>query len=50
MRAVYIIVEGQTEEEFVNNLISKYLLAQGIDDVRPIKMRGDVRLFFPLEN
>ncbi|MBK6771827.1 MAG: DUF4276 family protein [Ignavibacteria bacterium] len=43
MRAIYIVVEGQTEEEFVNNLIRKYFLTKNIYDVRAIGMKGNVR-------
>lgn len=43
MRGIYIIVEGQTEEEFVKNSISPYMATKGIYDVRAIGMRGNVR-------
>lgn len=36
MSLVYIIVEGQTEEEFVNNCLSHYLKAHGIENTIPI--------------
>lgn len=36
MKRLYIIVEGQTEEEFVKNMIAPYLGKKGIYDVRPI--------------
>lgn len=36
MRTVYIIVEGQTEEEFVNNSLSHYLKDFGIINTVPI--------------
>jgi hypothetical protein len=36
MKSVYIIVEGHTEKEFVNTIISQYLLEKGIYSVRPI--------------
>ncbi len=36
MRAIYIIVEGQTEEEFVNSVLQPFFTAKGIYDVRPI--------------
>jgi len=36
MKRVYIIVEGQTEEEFVNSTLRNYLLRFQITDVRPI--------------
>ncbi|MFN7119704.1 MAG: DUF4276 family protein [Saprospiraceae bacterium] len=38
IRAIYIIVEGETEEEFVNSLIQPYLYTRGIADVRAIKL------------
>jgi len=38
MRAIYILVEGQTEEEFVNNVLSPYLRGHAIYDVRAILM------------
>lgn len=50
IRAIYIIVEGVTEEEFVKNLIQPYLYTKGITDVRAIKLQtspghkgGDVK-------
>lgn len=51
MRGIYIIVEGQTEEEFVNNSIKQHLNSNGIYDVRAITLKtrksqrvyGDVR-------
>jgi hypothetical protein len=36
MRAIYIIVEGQTEEEFVNSVLLPFFNTKGIYDVRPI--------------
>jgi Domain of unknown function (DUF4276) len=36
MRTVYIVVEGQTEEEFVNNSLAHYCKAHGINNVVPI--------------
>ncbi|MHB8261179.1 MAG: DUF4276 family protein [Bacteroidia bacterium] len=36
MRGLYIIVEGQTEEEFVKTSLQPYLFNYGINDVRPI--------------
>ena len=36
MRGVYIIVEGQTEEEFVNSLLKPYFYDNGIYDTRAI--------------
>ncbi len=34
MKRVYIVVEGQTEQEFVNSVISPYLQEFGILSVR----------------
>ncbi len=49
-RALNILVEGQTEKEFVTNLIYPYLLTYGISNVRTITIEtspgfkgGDVR-------
>jgi hypothetical protein len=39
MRGLYIIVEGPTEEEFVNNLLRLYFIPKGIYDVRAIKIQ-----------
>lgn len=36
MKRLYIIVEGQTEREFVNSLIAPYLQREGIYNVTPI--------------
>lgn len=38
IRAIYIICEGQTEEEFVNSILRPYFNSQYIFDVRPILM------------
>lgn len=38
MRAVYIVAEGQTEEEFINEILRPYLLRFNIYDVRAILM------------
>ncbi len=38
MRAIYIICEGPTEEEFVNVLLRPYFNSQNFYDVRPILM------------
>jgi hypothetical protein len=38
-RALFIVVEGQTEEEFVNEIIRPWMLSHGIHDVRAIKIR-----------
>lgn len=39
MKRLFIIVEGQTEQEFVNQLLAPYLQQHGIYDVRPILIR-----------
>lgn len=39
MKRLYIIVEGQTEEEFVKTMIAPYMRQFGIFDVTPILMR-----------
>ncbi len=36
MKTVYIMVEGQTEEEFVNNTLSHYIRSFGIVNIVPI--------------
>ena len=36
MKRVYIVVEGQTEQEFVNSVISPYMLDFGILRVTPV--------------
>lgn len=36
MKRLYIIVEGQTEQEFVNEHIAPYLRQHGIYEVMPI--------------
>ena len=38
IRAIYIICEGQTEEEFVNGILRPYFNSYQIYDVRPILM------------
>ncbi len=38
MRAIYIICEGQTEEEFVNRILRPFFYSHQIYDVRPILM------------
>lgn len=38
IRAIYIICEGQTEEEFVNGILRPYFNSYKIYDVRPILM------------
>lgn len=39
MKRLYIIVEGQTEQEFVNTLVAPYLQNHGIYNVTPILIR-----------
>ena len=39
MKRVYIVVEGQTEQEFVNSVISPYLQESGILSVTPVLVR-----------
>ncbi len=39
MKRLFIIVEGQTEEEFVNNTLLNYIITKNIYDVRPIKIQ-----------
>ena len=39
MKRVYIVVEGQTEQEFVNSLLAPYFVSFGIHDVTPILIR-----------
>ena len=36
MKRLFIVVEGQTEEAFVNELMSPYFIQNGIYDVRPV--------------
>jgi hypothetical protein len=50
MRGVYIIAEGQTEEEFIKTTLAPYLYSNGVNDVRAILMEtspgyrgGDVK-------
>jgi hypothetical protein len=38
MKTVYIMVEGQTEEEFVNSVLSHYLKSYGIMNTVPIPL------------
>lgn len=38
IRAIYILCEGQTEEEFVNSILRPYFNSHQIYDVRPILM------------
>lgn len=39
MRGLYILVEGQTEEEFVNEVLKDFFLENAILDVRAIKIQ-----------
>lgn len=39
MKRLFIIVEGHTEEEFVNNTLLNYFISKNIYDVRPIKIQ-----------
>lgn len=39
MRRVYIVVEGQTEQEFVNTVISLYLQEFGVFNITPVLIR-----------
>lgn len=39
MKRIYIVVEGQTEQEFVNSMIAPYLQGFGIYSVTPILIR-----------
>ena len=39
MRGLYIIVEGQTEEVFVNSSLRPYFTSKGIYDIRAIKIQ-----------
>lgn len=39
MKRVYIVVEGQTEQEFVNSMIVPYLYGFGIYSVTPVLIR-----------
>ena len=39
MKRLYIIVEGQTEQEFVKSLLSPYLTERGILNVTPVLIR-----------
>lgn len=44
MKRLYIIVEGQTEQEFVNELVAPYLHQHGIYEVTPILIADGVVL------
>lgn len=39
MKRVYIVVEGQTEQEFVNSVVAPYLNVLGIYSVTPVLIR-----------
>ena len=39
MKRVYIVVEGQTEQEFVRNVLSPFFLKSGVISVTPILIR-----------
>ena len=39
MKRLYIVVEGQTEQEFVNTLLRPWLLGYGLLDVHPILIK-----------
>lgn len=43
MKRLYIVVEGQTEEEFVKGIIAPYLRRYGIVDVTPTLIRTSKR-------
>lgn len=45
MRTVYIIVEGQTEEEFVNNSLAHHLRNFGIENAVPILLETSPGFF-----
>ena len=36
MKRLFIVVEGQTEEAFVKELMAPYFIQNGIYDVRPV--------------
>lgn len=38
MRALFVVVEGETEAVFVRAILSPYLIAAGIFDIRPIQI------------
>ena len=38
MKRVYVIVEGQTEEEFVNEVLAPFFISHGILDVRAFQL------------
>lgn len=36
MKRLFVVVEGQSEEAFVNELMSPHLMRNGVYDVRPV--------------
>lgn len=56
MKRLYIVVEGQTEEEFVKSILAPHLLKQGILCVTPVAIhlrrggRGGMVSYEPLKN
>jgi len=56
MKRLYIVVEGQTEEEFIKKVLAPYLLLQGILCVTPVAIhrahgaRGGMVSYEPLKN
>ena len=56
MKRLYIVVEGQTEEEFVTKVLAPHLLKQGILCVTPVAIhlrrggRGGMVSYEPLKN
>ena len=39
MKRIYIVVEGQTEQEFVNSIVAPYLWNSGIFNITPVLIR-----------
>ena len=39
MKRIYIVVEGQTEQEFVNSIVAPYLWNLGIFNITPVLIR-----------
>lgn len=56
MKRLYIVVEGQTEEEFVKSILAPHLLGQGILSVTPVAIhrgrgaRGGMVSYEPLKD
>lgn len=56
MKRLYIVVEGQTEEEFVKSILAPHLLGQGILSVTPVAIhrgrgaRGGMVSYKPLKD